>query len=173
MAGNFFQTKRAARQAVEGVRRSLSSQQVMQWGGEVQRHLVALGFFKAAGLVALYEAESFEVPTAGLRRAGLRVCVPRVEKGTRVLTFLEGERPVALTDIDVWVVPGVAFTRAGLRLGRGGGYYDSTLPLARPDAVTVGLAFECCVVDGFPTEAHDRSVEWLVTETGATPCRPI
>jgi 5-formyltetrahydrofolate cyclo-ligase len=138
----------------------------------VQRHLAALDFWRGATVAALYDAASFEVPTAGLQREDLRVCLPRVERGTRVLTFIDGETPVALSDIDVWVVPGVAFTRQGLRLGRGGGYYDTTLALARPDAVTVGLAFECCVVDGLPTEAHDRAVDWLVTEAGATRCRP-
>ncbi len=174
MAGNFFQTKEAARQVVEGVRRSLSSQQVSEWGGEVQKHLVALGFWSTARLVASYQPESFEVPTAALARSASRVCYPAVVKGSRVLTFHEladdGQRLAALPlqEIDLWVVPGVAFTRDGRRLGRGGGYYDATLALARPDSVKVALAFECCVVGGFPTEAHDLGVDWLITECGAS-----
>ncbi len=185
MAGNFFQTKQAARQAVEAVRRSLSSQQVSEWGGEVQRHLAASSFFSGARTVALYDAQGFEVPTGQLRAAAPRVCLPRVIKGNRVLAFhlveaadqlvagplglrQPGEHlhEVALTEIDLWVVPGVAFTRDGRRLGRGGGYYDATLALARPDSVKVGVTFECCVVDGFPTEAHDLGVDWLATERG-------
>ena len=178
MAGNFFQTKAAARQVMEGVRRSLSSQQVSAWGGEVQRHLAASGFLK--GTVALYDAQSFEVP--------LRVdggAYPRLTRGSRVLTFhrcaeadfvkgpLGLREPAAhlplveLTEIDVWLVPGVAFTRDGERLGRGGGYYDATLALARPDALKIGIAFECCVVGGFPTEPHDVRMNWVVTERGA------
>lgn len=174
MAGNFFQTKQAARQAVEGVRRSLSSQQVSEWGGEVQRHLVALGFWATARLASSYQAEAFEVPTDALPRPGLRVCYPKVTKGTRLLTFHEladdGQwlPAAALAEIDVWVVPGVAFTRDGRRLGRGGGYYDATLAHARPDAIKVGLTFECCMVEGFPTEGHDLGVDWVITERGAS-----
>jgi len=177
MAGNFFQTKAAARQVVEAVRRSLSSQQVSEWGGEVQRHLAASGFFK--GTIALYDAQSFEVP---VRVEG--GAYPRLTRGSRVLSFhrcADGDfvkgplglrEPAAhlpaidLKDIDVWLVPGVAFTRGGERLGRGGGYYDATLALARPDALKIGVAFECCVVDGFPTDAHDVRMDWLVTERG-------
>lgn len=159
---------------MEGVRRSLSSQQVSEWGGEMQRHLVALGFWATARVAASYHAEYFEVPTAALPRPGLRVCYPKVTKGTRVLTFHEladdGQLSPAvdLAEIDVWVVPGVAFTRDGRRLGRGGGYYDATLALARADSVKVGATFECCMVSGFPTEAHDLGVDWVVTERGAS-----
>jgi 5-formyltetrahydrofolate cyclo-ligase len=177
MAGNFFQTKAAARQSVEGVRRSLSSAQVSEWGGEVQRHLAASGFLR--GVIALYDAQPFEVP---LRIDG--GLSPRLTKGSRVLSFhraaetdfvkgpmgLREPGPqvpsVALSEIDVWLIPGVAFTPSGDRLGRGGGYYDATLALARADSLKIGVAFECCVVAGFPTEAHDVKVEWLVTERG-------
>ncbi len=76
-------------------------------------------------------------------------------------------------DIDVWLVPGVAFTTTGERLGRGGGYYDATLSCARSDAPLVGLSFECCVIGGWPAEAHDVKVKWLITERAASRCEPL
>jgi 5-formyltetrahydrofolate cyclo-ligase len=66
--------------------------------------------------------------------------------------------------IDVVLVPGLAFTRDGRRLGQGGGFYDRFLPLLRPDCITVGVCFAEQVVDDVPTDAHDRILDALVTD---------
>ncbi|WP_323119585.1 5-formyltetrahydrofolate cyclo-ligase [Burkholderia alba] len=69
---------------------------------------------------------------------------------------------------DLLLIPCVGFDRAGYRLGYGGGYYDRTL-CAWPDAtrpVTVGVAYEVCGVDALPREAHDRPLDWIVTDAG-------
>ena len=73
---------------------------------------------------------------------------------------------VPLTEIDVWLVPGVAFSRDGKRLGRGKGYYDSTLALRRTDAVTIGIAFELQVLDDVAVEPHDVMMDFIATERG-------
>ena len=52
-----------------------------------------------------------------------------------------------------------AFTRDGLRMGYGGGYYDRYLQIY-PKAVTVGYAFEEQLFDAIPSEAHDRRLEF-------------
>jgi 5-formyltetrahydrofolate cyclo-ligase len=60
--------------------------------------------------------------------------------------------------------PGVAFSQDGLRLGRGGGYYDATL--RGLDAVArVGLAFDVQIVPTLPREPHDAPMDAVVTET--------
>ena len=58
-------------------------------------------------------------------------------------------------DPAVWIVPGLAFTRRGSRLGYGGGWYDRLLSSAPPDAVTLGVAYPFQMVDELPCEAHD------------------
>lgn len=65
---------------------------------------------------------------------------------------------------DVVVVPGLAFTPAGDRLGQGGGWYDRFLPRLRPECVTVGVAFAEQIVDVLPVEAHDVRVDRVVTD---------
>jgi 5-formyltetrahydrofolate cyclo-ligase len=60
-------------------------------------------------------------------------------------------------------MPGVAFSEDGLRLGRGGGYYDATLR-ELPGAVRVGLAFDVQVVPALLREAHDAPMDAVVTE---------
>ncbi len=68
------------------------------------------------------------------------------------------------TTIDVVVVPGLAFTRDGRRLGQGGGYYDRFLPLLRDDCVTCGVGFAVQIVDDLPSESHDRVLTMVITD---------
>lgn len=65
--------------------------------------------------------------------------------------------------IDVVLVPGLAFTRDGRRLGQGGGYYDRFLLLVRAECITCGVGFSEQVVDDLPCEPHDRRLSALVT----------
>lgn len=66
--------------------------------------------------------------------------------------------------IEVAVLPGLAFDRRGYRLGYGGGCYDRFLSRYAPQALRVGLAFSCQLVETLPTEAHDVPLHFLVTE---------
>ena len=137
-------------------------------------------------VVALYAAKASEVETIAIDRAardaGLRVAYPRVLESDRVLAFHVAERTaliaapfgliepsatspaVGVDAIAAFVVPGIAFDRAGGRIGWGRGHYDATFALARPDALRIGLAFECQLVDRVPREAHDASLHFIVTE---------
>ncbi len=67
---------------------------------------------------------------------------------------------------DVVVVPGLAFTPAGDRLGQGGGWYDRFLACTRPDCTTVGVCFAEQVLDTVPVEAHDIVIDRVVADTG-------
>ncbi|WP_416908132.1 MAG: 5-formyltetrahydrofolate cyclo-ligase [Polymorphobacter sp.] len=74
------------------------------------------------------------------------------------------------------LVPLIAATLDGVRLGQGGGYYDRTLALLQsqlPDGqalVTVGLAWDCQIADILPHEAHDIRLDWLATPTRLVEC---
>src|SRR5437867_2990352 len=73
-------------------------------------------------------------------------------------------RTNGLPAIDAFVVPGLAFDRAGGRVGWGRGHYDATLAAARPDALRIGIAFECQVIDHVPHDPHDALLHYVVTE---------
>lgn len=73
---------------------------------------------------------------------------------------------VAIAALDIILVPGLAFTRDGLRLGRGGGYYDRLLDHPECRARRIGIAFDLQIVDSIPVESHDQRVHQIITESG-------
>lgn len=78
----------------------------------------------------------------------------------------------ALGTAAVIVVPALAVARDGVRLGRGGGFYDRALRHARPDAVLVALVFDDELLDELPSEPHDRRVDAVVTPSGGWQALP-
>jgi 5-formyltetrahydrofolate cyclo-ligase len=150
---------------------------------------VLLRRLPAGAVVGLYAAKGSEVATDEIdRRArmlGLRVAYPRVVDGQRTLVFAEatidqlvvagrfglrepavGAREIPVADIAAFVVPGVAFDRAGGRIGWGRGHYDATLGAA-PAAMRIGIAFECQVLDHVPRDPHDALLHHVVTEVAS------
>ncbi len=75
--------------------------------------------------------------------------------------------PLALSDLDLVLVPGLAFDRQGGRLGRGRGYFDRLF--ARPEvrALRVGVGFELQLLSHVPVEAHDARMQKVVTDAGS------
>ncbi len=144
----------------------------------------ALALIARHRVVGLYAPKGSEVDTAALdaalRAHGVRVAYPRIVEGQRELAFREvaidalvpsrfglREPPpgevIALTAIEAFCIPGLAFDRDGWRVGWGRGHYDATLAAA-PDATRVGLAFECQLVDHIEHDPHDARVHFVVTE---------
>jgi 5-formyltetrahydrofolate cyclo-ligase len=74
------------------------------------------------------------------------------------------ERQVRPEELDLVMVPGVAFDRTGARMGHGKGYYDKLLQHARPDAPLVALAFECQLFPEIPVGRHDVFMDLIITE---------
>ena len=108
-----------------------------------QRHMIPVEIQSLDG--------SFERTTSGLRnpRSGV---------------------PVPPADIDMVLVPGLAFDRAGGRLGRGGGFYDRFLATAELNAPAFGVAFREQMVDAVPMEPHDRFMDGVVTDEKLIRC---
>ncbi|MBO9362357.1 MAG: 5-formyltetrahydrofolate cyclo-ligase [Thermoflexus sp.] len=71
---------------------------------------------------------------------------------------------VAPEEIELALIPGVAFDRRGFRLGYGGGYFDRLLPRLR--GITVGVTYARFLVDALPHTAQDSRVRWILTEAG-------
>jgi 5-formyltetrahydrofolate cyclo-ligase len=80
--------------------------------------------------------------------------------------------PTAVGAADVVVVPALAVSTAGVRLGRGGGYYDRALRHVRPDTVLVAVVFDDELLDVLPAEPHDQQVTAVVTPSGGWQALP-
>jgi 5-formyltetrahydrofolate cyclo-ligase len=71
---------------------------------------------------------------------------------------------VPIDRIDIALIPGVAFDEKGGRIGMGDGFYDRLIPKLPVTTRKVALAFEDQVLPLVPIEAHDRSVDIIITE---------
>lgn len=127
--------------------------------------------------LAVYLASSDEIDIDPfieyMLRAGVEVVAPRWNGETYELAKLKGldeknlrlgpmgiREPVdadvvELKEVSAWIIPGLAFTRGGKRLGYGGGWYDRFLASAPKDAAKIGVAYSFQIVDDFPAEPHD------------------
>lgn len=74
------------------------------------------------------------------------------------------EKQVAVSELDLIMVPGVGFDKRGGRMGHGKGYYDKLLEHARPDTPLVALAFECQLFEEIPVASHDVFMDKIITE---------
>lgn len=74
------------------------------------------------------------------------------------------EKQVEVAELDLVMVPGVAFDERGGRMGHGKGYYDKLLENARPDCPLVALAYECQIFPEVPMGDHDIFMDKVITE---------
>lgn len=81
------------------------------------------------------------------------------------------EKQCRAEELDLVMVPGVAFDRRGGRMGHGKGYYDKLLQHARPDTPLVALAFECQLFPEVPVAPHDIFMDKIITEAAVYPGR--
>lgn len=88
---------------------------------------------------------------------------PELKKGK--FGIPEPENPIwaEADELDLILVPGVAFDRAGGRIGRGGGFYDRLLP--QYNAIRAGICFDFQCLEKIPSEPHDGLMDVLITES--------
>jgi 5-formyltetrahydrofolate cyclo-ligase len=152
---------------------------------KVKHKLLRTHEFKKAKIVMFYIALSGEVNTEEMikiaKRLGKIVAVPvcrrigisikpcildghgELRKGPYGVVEPAVERPVRIRDLDLIIVPGLAFDKKGDRLGRGKGYYDRFLSRIPKDTPVVGLAFDFQILPSVPTVAHDVSVTRVIS----------
>jgi 5-formyltetrahydrofolate cyclo-ligase len=156
--------------------------------------LVGSPEYRAARTVMYYVDVRSEVHATSLPEARARaaIVVPWCRDGELELFHLESMDELAIgataswsrrwscevaakrlkpEELDLVMVPGVAFDGTGARMGHGFGYYDKLLQHARLDAPLVALAFECQLFESIPTQAHDIFMDRIITEKAVYPGR--
>lgn len=177
-------TKKELRAAMKHRNLELTGSRRSEASARIFAAVERLPAFAAAHCIALYCALGDEPETQPLfarwPAAGKRLIVPRVEG--EEMNFYDYDsaglvsgafgiaepgpeaQPCDPHRIDLLVVPGVAFTAAGDRLGRGRGYYDTYLSRHGMRAVKVGVCYRHQVVGELPVEPHDVKMDILCTD---------
>jgi len=189
MQDSIKQLKRQARTEALTRREALGEELRAEKSAVIAGRLSRLELFKNARCVFIYVAVRSEVQTRAIIQAALQqgttVCVPCIDAGKKIMipcAISDPARelhsgllgipepdpsvcsPVAIHDIDLAIVPGLAFTSAGQRIGYGGGYYDRFLGMWQGSSCA--LAFEEQIVDCLPFHpSRDRAVRRIITES--------
>ncbi|HNX91192.1 MAG TPA: 5-formyltetrahydrofolate cyclo-ligase [Candidatus Omnitrophota bacterium] len=155
----------------------------------IQEKLLSSPVFVSSNTIMTYVSLPQEVDTCGINRAALeagkRVVVPYIDEKNEVIIASEIKsmdelvkgpygiyvpkdglkKKIPLKEIDLIVVPGIAYDRSNGRLGRGKGYYDKFLSnMELSSARTIGLAFSFQLVDNLPVDQNDRPVSLVITD---------
>ena len=171
----------ARRDAADVVIRSRDSHTITQ-------KLCTLSAYRAAKVVAAYVSFGSEPDTseflAKILDDGKQLLLPRINRAQRALELrhvvdlgadlvsgIWGIREPAarcpilsLSKVEFMLVPGVAFTARGARLGYGGGFYDRLLAGLDQRIARVAAAFQLQIVDQLPAGPHDQCVDRVITE---------
>ena len=180
-------SKTEIRKSLLSLRNSLSTKEITTGSSEIVARLMRIEEIRKAATLMVYLSFGSEVRTDDLIRwcweEGKRIVVPFCHVESRELTACRIDgfdelktghygirapkegllRPVDGREIEVILVPAVAFDRRGYRIGYGGGYYDRFLPRT-PQAVKIGVAFASQIIEEIPVDGHDLPVDLIVTE---------
>jgi 5-formyltetrahydrofolate cyclo-ligase len=184
--------KRALRGRIGALTRQVQPVKAREVGVSISRSVAESEAFGSAGAIALFSSIQGEPDLQPLfevaRARDLRVALPRVD-AAQGLCFHVVDSPALLRpgaygvlepppeleeleppQIDLALLPGVAFDLVGGRLGRGRAYYDRAFPIGAPAPLLVGVGFAFQLVDRVPLGEYDRLLDGVVTEQGLRWC---
>lgn len=173
-------SKSDIRRAAKSTVKALTAQQKADKSTLILSRIASSESIKSAKTVALYaslsdEVQSFEL--IELLSQTKRVVLPRVagddmdfypytpsslKVGAFGIEEPQGSEPISPDEIDVIVVPGVAFTTDGKRCGRGKGYYDKYLSRSGFRAIKIGVCYAEQLAEDIPNEPHDIVMDYMI-----------
>lgn len=172
--------KKEIRHKIKGLRQMLTALERESAAAEVFERLEQTAAFMLADRILMYHSLPDELSTRSfLKKWGGRKSfyLPRVNGvNLEILPYEEsrlelgafhieeptGEDVADPSDIELVVVPAVAYDRKGHRLGRGKGFYDRLL--ATTGATKIGVGYEFQLLDEIPVEPHDVAMDMVITQ---------
>lgn len=175
--------KAEIRKKLRSMRREQDRYAAAEASDLICKRVMALDEYKNAGVILAYMAARGEVDVGELVRdavssgkkatfplcienGGLKLLIPESLDSFTVGAYgiLEPDpdksTEISPKELDLIIVPAVAYTECCARLGQGGGYYDRLL--AKTDACSVGVGFDFQLLPSLPTESHDRPLDYVV-----------
>lgn len=176
--------KEEIRLQMRASRRNLTKDEVIKHSDEIYKNLFSLDCISDAHSVCIFLSAFKEPDTNGIIKKllgeGKKIVVPVTDEGNCTLTLsyidntddlIKGAYGICepktvkmadINDIDIVLVPGLAFDRCGGRMGFGKGYYDRLL--SESEAVKIGLCYDFQLMDKIPTQMHDVPMDFIITE---------
>ena len=161
--------------------------QKQKWDNEIFNKVINSEYYKKAKTIFLFVSFKSEVDTHKLIEYAINdnkeICVPKIEtkeKGIElykitgfddlkvgyynVLEPIEGSQKISSENIDLILMPGLAFDREGGRVGYGGGYYDKFLKESEKNRVKrIAIAYNCQLLDKVPMDENDMKIDGIIT----------
>ncbi len=187
MTPSVFEQKTAIRQQFRVLARSIAPEQSAAASEDLRKNLLSSPYWQQAQRILMFYPLNDEPDIAPLLEqalaAGKTIALPRynsslgVYEAALIRNLTEDLVPgrfgvrepspncpaLPLNQLDLTLVPGIAFDPSGRRLGRGKGFYDRLLP--GTTGMTLGLAFDWQESDALPTEPHDVELDAILTPT--------
>lgn len=181
--------KKSIRKNIISKRDSLEYEEKKQFDKRIKDILKASNFYKEAKNIFIYVGFGSEINTADyineFLKEGKKIFVPRIDIGKKVMDavsinslqelkankfgILEPDKDNEVIDkneLDLIIVPGVAFDCNGGRVGYGGGYYDKYMKDIDGDICRVAICYNFQLLEYLPIEDHDIKVHKIITEDG-------
>lgn len=176
-------TKKELRQKILTLRRKQKTAIVLKKSDKISKTIQQLNIFKNARTVLLYLALPDEVQTKNLilkftkkknfvapvvsdkKKLILKKISPAQKTSINKYNIHEPQpnsKEYSPAEIDLALIPGIAFDKSGNRLGFGKGYYDRLLK--KLTCPCIGLAFQKQIIKKIPLDEHDRPVDMIITE---------
>ncbi|HHY21956.1 MAG TPA: 5-formyltetrahydrofolate cyclo-ligase [Bacilli bacterium] len=185
--------KKQIRQNIRAMLEHIDETELHKKNTAIFDRLIEQRDWKEAKMIGIYVSIGKEVDTRSIIEygwsTGKRIAVPKIKMATKEMRFHEitsfsqleettfqlqepivsqcGE--VASSKIDLLIVPGLAFTKNGYRLGYGGGFYDRYLPTY--DGKLIALTYQSQIVENIPINKYDQAVPMILTEDAVYKCK--
>lgn len=177
-------------------RDSLTHKEIRRISDTMFNQLYSLPIYKHASTIMSYVSINKEIFThhfiKNSIKNGKKIYIPVTRPSTKKLALFrvidfehdlekgywglfqpkkETFRPQSYKLLDLILVPGLAFTKEGHRLGYGGGYYDAFLSSLTKPVPTLAIAFEFQILEALPIQSHDVPVDYILTQEKLIHCK--
>jgi 5-formyltetrahydrofolate cyclo-ligase len=181
-----IQIKKEIRKSILENREAVDSETRKQWDRYIFNSLTGSDFYKKAKYIFAFVSFRSEVDTHNIILQALKdnktICVPKIrskEKGMElyiinsledlksgyfgILEPVEGCEEADIDKIDLILMPGAAFDRAGGRVGYGAGFYDRFISKLGRHADKIALAYHIQLMDSVPMDETDERIDGIIT----------
>ncbi|MEK6589519.1 MAG: 5-formyltetrahydrofolate cyclo-ligase [Nitrospinota bacterium] len=177
---NNYLTKKEIRERLISLRKKLKNKWIEEKSIQIEERLFKEKDFIEKTNILFYDAFEKEVQTERMIKRSLdihkRAFLPVTDfKNKKILiSEVRGKNmPIKIIPediVEVVIVPGVAFSKSGCRIGFGMGFYDRFLSRLSKDVKTIGLAFDFQIVNDIPLDNHDVTLDRIITEKRVIVC---